>query len=179
MGLSPVGVPAPLEGQDPAGLLPRGLNPLGTRNFKGFFKGGRGWGSSLYRLPSPCHAESLIPAVRFLRKEKSSLLRAGYFLRRTEYERSRTRSKLSASHVGMSFFFTKKWVGGRSSLRKVPARQGAGACARPPLPQKKGIQGDLIPLAELEAGPRGLSRRDSKKAPGRRLQPCWKRAVPR
>jgi hypothetical protein len=41
-------------------------------------------GSSLYRLPAFCHAESLIPAVRFLRKEKSSILRAGYSLRRTE-----------------------------------------------------------------------------------------------
>ncbi len=39
--------------------------------------------SSLYRLPAFCHAGSLIPAVRFFPKEKSSLLRAGYSLRRT------------------------------------------------------------------------------------------------
>jgi hypothetical protein len=38
---------------------------------------------SLYRLPVSCHAVSLIPAVRFFRKEKSSTLRAGYALRRT------------------------------------------------------------------------------------------------
>ena len=39
---------------------------------------------SLYRLPCSCHAGSLIPAVRFFRKEKSSTLRAGDSLRRTE-----------------------------------------------------------------------------------------------
>ncbi len=37
----------------------------------------------MYRLPCSCHAGSLIPAVRFFREEKSSLLRAGDFLRRT------------------------------------------------------------------------------------------------
>ena len=47
-------------------------------------------------LPAFCHAESLIHAVRFFRKEKSSLLRAGYSLRRRGYERSTTRSGLSA-----------------------------------------------------------------------------------
>ena len=62
-----------------------------------FFKGGKGVGSSLYRLPNVCHADSLIHAVRFFRKEKSSLLCVGYFLRRRGYARSRTRSKLSAS----------------------------------------------------------------------------------
>ena len=41
-----------------------------------------GVGSSLYRLPAFCHADSLIHAVRFFRKGKSSFLRAGYFLRR-------------------------------------------------------------------------------------------------
>ncbi len=47
-----------------------------------FFKGAEGVGLSLYRLPAFCHAGSLIPAVRFFRKEKSSLVGAGYFLRR-------------------------------------------------------------------------------------------------
>ena len=56
--------------------------PLDSHYLKGFFKGGKGVGLSLYRLPAFCHADSLIPADRFLRKEKSSLLRAGYSLRR-------------------------------------------------------------------------------------------------
>ena len=57
--------------------------PLDSHYLKGFFKGGKGVGLSLYRLPAFCHADSLIPADRFLRKEKSSTLLAGYFLRRT------------------------------------------------------------------------------------------------
>ena len=56
--------------------------PLDSHYLKGFFKGGKGVGSSLYRLPAFCHADGLIHAVRFFRKEKSSLLRAGDFLRR-------------------------------------------------------------------------------------------------
>ena len=87
--------------------------------FKGFFKGGKGVGLSLYRLPNHCHADSLIPADRFLRKEKSSFLRAGYFLRRRwredfvraakplvtkSPERNRTRSGLSAS-----YFLRRLW----------------------------------------------------------------------
>ncbi len=107
-------------------------------------------GSGLYRLPNHCHADSLIPAVRFFRKEKSSLLRAGYFLRRMGIFAQNTLETfcvaVSAPHVGMNFFFTKKWVGGRSSLRGAAARQGAGASARPPPhPQKMGIQGDASP----------------------------------
>ena len=47
-------------------------------------KGGKRVGSSLYRLLAFCHAGSLIHAVRFFRKEKSSTLLAGYALRRTE-----------------------------------------------------------------------------------------------
>ncbi len=57
--------------------------PLEPVIFEGLFKGGKGAGLSLYRLSSLCHAEGLIHAVRFFRKEKSSFLRAGYFLRRT------------------------------------------------------------------------------------------------
>jgi hypothetical protein len=71
--------------------------PLDSHYLKGLLKGGKGVGSSLYRLPNICHADSLIDAVRFFRKEKSSLLCVGYFLRRRGYARSRTRSKLSAS----------------------------------------------------------------------------------
>ncbi len=98
-----------------------GLAPLGFPSFLRAEKGG----ASLYRLPAFCHAESLIHAGRFFRKEKSSHLRVGYSLRRTNPlppciplltkrqgdserstklallaespERSRTRSKLSAS----------------------------------------------------------------------------------
>ena len=53
--------------------------------------------------------------------------------------------------MGMNFFFTKKWVGGRSSLREVPARQASH-------PKKiYGFQGDLIPLARArEQSSRGL-----------------------
>ena len=40
----------------------------------------------MYRLLCSCHVESLIPAVRFFCKEKSSFLHAGYFLRRTQEE---------------------------------------------------------------------------------------------
>ena len=53
-----------------------------------FLRAEKGVGSSLYRLPNVCHAVSLIPALRFFRKEKSSLPDAGYscaapgFLRR-------------------------------------------------------------------------------------------------
>ncbi len=57
--------------------------PLDSHYLKGFLRAEKGVGSSLYRLPAFCHAESLIPAVRFFRKEKSSFLRAGDFLRRT------------------------------------------------------------------------------------------------
>ena len=37
---------------------------------------------------------------------------------------------LVAPPAGMNFFFTKKWVDGRSSLRKVSARQGATSLYR-------------------------------------------------
>ena len=57
--------------------------PLDSHYFKGFLRAEKGVGSSLYRLPAFCHADSLIPAVRFFHKEKSSRLRGRYFLRRT------------------------------------------------------------------------------------------------
>ena len=91
------------------------------------FKGGKGVGLSLCRLSAFCHAESLIPAVRFFRKEKSSLLRVGYFLRRTGLSAQTTLETFCvaapAPYAGLNFFFTKKWVGGRSALREVSARQ--------------------------------------------------------
>ncbi len=58
--------------------------------FNGFSREEKGWELSLYRLPASCHADSPIPADRFLRKEKSSLLRAGYFLRRRKHGRNTT-----------------------------------------------------------------------------------------
>ena len=112
--------------------------------FKGFLRAEKGWGSSLYRLPSPCHADTLIPAVRFFRKEKSSLLRAGDSLCRTRLPAQSTleafRVAVSAPPAGMNFFFTKKWAGGRSSLREVSARQV-------PHPQKDGNPRGRVPLA--------------------------------
>ena len=151
-------------------LLPRGLNPLGTRNFKGFFKGGRGWGLSLYRLPAFCHADGLIHAVRFFRKEKSSLLRAGDFLRRTQVPAQSTLGTfcvaVSAPPMGMNFFFTKKWVGGRSTTKEVSARQGVTSLYRleppPPLPlTKTGIQGGPGPLGGGVGAEPPRSERDS------------------
>ncbi len=109
----------------------------------------------MYRLPAFCHAESLIPAVRFFRKEKSSLLRAGDFLRRTQVPAQSTLGTfcvaVSAPPMGMNFFFTKKWVGGRSTLRGVSARQGVKSLYRlGPYPlyalKKTGIQGDASPM---------------------------------
>ena len=125
------------------------LNPLGTRNFlRAFFRGGKGVGSGLYRLPAFCHAESLIPAVRFFRKEKSSLPGAGYSLRRTGVPAQSTLEMFCAAAitplVGMNFFFTKKWAGGRLSLRGVSARQEPKSC--PHNPQKTGIQREPAPL---------------------------------
>ena len=35
---------------------------------------------------------------------------------------------VSAPPVGMNFFFTKKWVGGRSFLREASAKQGLQFC---------------------------------------------------
>ncbi len=54
--------------------LPKGCVPLESHYLKGFLRAEKGGGSSLYRLPAFCHADSLIHAVRFFRKEKSSLL---------------------------------------------------------------------------------------------------------
>ena len=59
--------------------LPRGPGPPWIPIF---LEAEKGVGASLYGLPNVCHADSLIPAGRFFRKEKSSLLRAGDFLRR-------------------------------------------------------------------------------------------------
>jgi hypothetical protein len=79
----------------------------------------------LYRLPSFCHAESLIPAVRFFRKEKSYLPGAGYSLRRIGISAQSTLGTfcvaVAAPLVGLNFFFAKKWVGGRSITKEVPA----------------------------------------------------------
>ncbi len=90
-------------GRKPSGRHPRGLSVCGWDGgrdspwipviFNGFSREEKGWELSLYRLPASCHAGSLIPAVRFLRKEKSSLLRAGYFLRRRKHGRKLLRSQ--------------------------------------------------------------------------------------
>ena len=123
-------------------------------------------GASLYRLPSSCHADSLIPAVRFFRKEKSFLLRVEYFLHRIGVSAQGPLETfcvaVSAPHVGMNFFFTKKWVGGRSSLREVPARQGDGRKRPSPPPSPKdGNPRGRIPLAGARGRrPRGLSSLD-------------------
>ncbi len=152
------------------------------------FKGGKGVGSSLYRLPAFCRAEGLIHAVRFFRKEKSSLLRAGDFLRRTQVPAQSTLGTfcvaVSAPPMGMNFFFTKKWVGGRSTTQEVPMRQGVKSLYRlEPHPlyalKKTGIQGESLPLGERRAGSRptaltleqsssGLVRRECLSAPAGR-----------
>ncbi len=52
--------------------------PFGIPSFlRAFLRAEKGVGLSLYRLPDHCHADSPIPAARFFRKEKSSLLPAG------------------------------------------------------------------------------------------------------
>ena len=70
-----------VEGQDLEGsaleLLPRGPGPPWIPAFlRAFLRAEKGW-LCLYRLPCSCHAGSLIHAIRFFRKEKSSLLPCG------------------------------------------------------------------------------------------------------
>ena len=54
----------------------------------------------------------------------------------------------------MNFFFTKKWVGGRSATQEAAARQGVKSLYTdfPPLCalKKTGIQGDESPWQVLE-----------------------------
>ncbi len=118
--------------------------PFGIPSFLRAFEGRKGVGLSLYRLSSSCHTDSLIPAVRFFRKEKSSLLPAKMFpaphracggipsvAQRCSLQKVCAQQNtlgtfcvaVAAPPMGMNFFFTKKWVGGRSSLQKVSARQ--------------------------------------------------------
>ena len=51
---------------------------------------------------------------------------------------------------GAEFFFTKKWVGGRSSLRKYQRGSEAGTKILPPIPPKTGFQRDASLWQELE-----------------------------
>ena len=60
----------------------------------------------------------------------------------------------------LNFFFTKKWVGGRSATQEY--QQGLKVC--PHNRKKMGIQGGQAPLAELEAEPRGLPLEPPKQA---------------
>ena len=137
-------------------------------------------GSSLYRLPAFCHADSLIPAVRFFRKEKSSFLRAGCFLHRTRLPAQNPLETfcvaVSAPPMELNFFFTKKWVGGRSSLRGVPARQDITSLYRltPTLHalKKDGNPRGRIPGASFHDAPQSARRRLAA-LPFRHTQSLW------
>ena len=93
-------------------------------------------GSSLYRLPAFCHADSLIPAIRFFRKEKNSPLRAG--------------GTLCAAH-GDEFFLYEKM--GRRAIVSAESISEAGGRAQAPVPtpKKMGIQGDASLWRVLES----------------------------
>ncbi len=131
---------------------------------RAFLRAENGVGSSLCRLPDSCHAESLIPAGRFFRKEKSSLLRAGYSLRRTgipgvaqccslqkvpsaaEHVRSSLRRNLCAACWNEFFLYEKM---GRRAIDHAGNISEVGGRAQAPVPtpspQKTGIQGDSSP----------------------------------
>jgi hypothetical protein len=111
---------------------------------KGFFRGGKGVGSSLYRVPSPCHAERLIPAVRFLRKGKASsrvrgTFRAAESLHATEHARNTLRRTVCAAY-GDEFFLYEKMgrraIGHAGSISEAGGR--AQASVPTPYPQKDG-----------------------------------------
>ena len=60
-----------------------------------------------------------------------------------------------APHVGMNFFFTKKWVGGRSTTKEVSARQGVTSLYRlDPITPKLRVPRGFNPLG----GARGTAR---------------------
>jgi hypothetical protein len=69
-------------------------------------------------------------------------------------EHNRTRSRLSAPPAYPFFLYEKM---GRQAIDHKGSISGEGTkIPHPHNPKKMGIQGDLIPLAELEAEPRGL-----------------------
>jgi hypothetical protein len=95
--------------------------------FKGLLRAEKGWGSSLYRLPAFCHRDRLIHAGRFFVKKKAHSCVRSAPLRRTGVSAQNPLEAfcvaVSAPLMGMNFFFTKKWVGGRSITKEVPARK--------------------------------------------------------
>ena len=116
-----------------------------------FLRAERVGGSSLYRLPSSCHAESLIHAVRFFRKEKSFLPGAGRFLaphRGSCAEHARDFLRRSPCPARRAAFFLYEKMGRRAIvLRGVSARQA-------PHPQK--IYGNPRGFNPLEQSSRDL-----------------------